>query len=189
MSELDVGEELDDHFNLILPLPYKLAAVIVLGIWLWGVNLHVLHHLHRIDVPALIRYKPRSDPPYLTVYRFAIALSAPVAASLVLYKTTNNTFLLPNLTLILFLALFIVPQRFLYPKSIWPLTGRQRFLSTLRRISIGGLARTEDGKFGDILLADALTSYARPLSELYIALSMIWGKQSATGRVVSRSRQ
>ena len=185
MSELDVGEELEDHFNLILPLPYKLAVVIVLGIWLWGVNLHVLHHLHRIDVPALIRYKPRSDPPYLTVYRFATALSAPVVASLVLYKTTNNTYLLPNITLILFLALFIVPQRFLYPNSIWPLTGRARFLSTLRRISIGGLARTEDGKFGDILLADALTSYARPLSELYIAASMIWGQQSATGRVVS----
>lgn len=44
-------------------------------------------------------------------------------------------------------------------------------------------ARTEDGKFGDVLLADALTSYARPLSELYIAFSMMWTRPSSPSHV------
>lgn len=73
--------------------------------------------------------------------------------------------------------MFAVPHRFLYPTSFWPAAGRSRFLATFRRIALGGLARSEDGKFGDVLLADALTSYARPLSELYIALTMMWRRQ------------
>jgi len=130
-------------------------------------------------VLQLIRYPSRSDPPpHLSVYRFATALSAPVTASIVLYQLTGYGDLLPNITLILLLALLIIPQRWLYPRSIWPTNGRTRFLATLRRISIGGLAKTEDGKFGDVLLADALTSYARPLSELYIAFAMMWSRQS-----------
>jgi len=56
-------------------------------------------------------------------------------------------------------------------------------MTTLRRISIGGLARAEDGKFGDVLLADALTSYARPLSELYIAFYMLFTGQSTIGKI------
>lgn len=62
---------------------------------------------------------------------------------------------------------------------IWPLnrasrSGRIRFLLTLKRIAIGGLAETQDGKFGDILLADALTSYARVLGDLYVSFCMFF---------------
>jgi hypothetical protein len=32
-----------DSFSLVLPLPYRVAIIIVLGIWAWGVNLHYLH--------------------------------------------------------------------------------------------------------------------------------------------------
>lgn len=34
-----------DTFCLLLPLPYRLALLTVLGVWLWGVNLHVLRRL------------------------------------------------------------------------------------------------------------------------------------------------
>jgi hypothetical protein len=34
-----------DSFSLLLPLPYRLAILIVLGVWLWGLNLHGLHLL------------------------------------------------------------------------------------------------------------------------------------------------
>lgn len=34
-------EELDT-FGVLLPLPYRLAILIVLGVWLWGLNLHGL---------------------------------------------------------------------------------------------------------------------------------------------------
>jgi len=41
-------------------------------------------------------------------------------------------------------------------------------------VAIGGLAESQDGKFGDILLADALTSYARVLGDLYVSFCMFF---------------
>lgn len=32
-----------DSFSRVLPLPYRVAIIVVLGIWAWGVNLHYLH--------------------------------------------------------------------------------------------------------------------------------------------------
>jgi len=62
-------------------------------------------------------------------------------------------------------------------------SGRQRFLTTIKRISIGGIAEEHDGKFGDILMADALTSYAKVLADLYICLCMFFSpRRSSTGR-------
>ena len=84
--------------------------------------------------------------------------------------------ILPNLYLLYLLLAFLIPIKQL------PRAGRSRFLSTLRRVSIGGLAKTDDGKFGDILLADALTSYAKPLSEIYVALCMLVTGQHTTRR-------
>ena len=138
-----------------------------------------------------MRYPARSDPPpHISVYRFATALSISVAVSSLMYSVLTFGLqdrgaydLIPNATLIFVLLAFAIPQRFLYPTNMWPGPGRWRFMTTLRRISVGGLARTEDGKFGDVLLADALTSYARPLSELYIALYMLVTRQSTTGRI------
>lgn len=34
-----------DTFSLILPLPYRIAFILVLGVWAWGVNLHYLYLL------------------------------------------------------------------------------------------------------------------------------------------------
>lgn len=51
-------------------------------------------------------------------------------------------------------------------------TGRLRFLSTLKRVSIGGIAEAQDGKFGDILLADVLTSYSKVLGDLFVSACM-----------------
>lgn len=54
--------------------------------------------------------------------------------------------------------------------------GRRHFLLSLRRISIGGLAEAQDGKFGDILLADALTSYAKVIADLYVTFCMFFAR-------------
>lgn len=45
MADVDVEEEPLDFFSQALPLPYRLAVLTVLGVWLWGVNLHVLRLL------------------------------------------------------------------------------------------------------------------------------------------------
>ena len=39
--DVDPVDELDS-FGLLLPLPYRLAVLTVLGVWLWGLNLHGL---------------------------------------------------------------------------------------------------------------------------------------------------
>lgn len=71
---------------------------------------------------------------------------------------------------------------FLFPVQRLSRTGRYRFLSTLRRVSIGGLAEAQDGKFGDILLADVLTSYSKVLGDLYVSLCMFFSSnESSTG--------
>lgn len=70
--------------------------------------------------------------------------------------------------LVAVVALFIVPLRHL------PSGGRRRFLATLRRVSIGGIAEAQDGKFGDILLADVLTSYAKVFGDLFIIICMFF---------------
>jgi hypothetical protein len=71
---------------------------------------------------------------------------------------------------------------FIAPIPFVSRNGRSRTLATLKRISIGGLAEAQDGKFGDILLADALTSYAKVLGDLFISLCMFFSsKHSSTG--------
>ena len=67
------------------------------------------------------------------------------------------------------LALVLV---FFIPYKDLPSSGRKRFLATLRRVSIGGIAEAQDGKFGDILLADVLTSYAKVCGDLFVTLCM-----------------
>nr|POE48405.1 protein erd1 like 1 [Quercus suber] len=184
MADIDPPTSITEP-NDIAPLPYKLATIITLGVWLWGVNLYGLGRKN-IDVPSLIKYPGRNShseaPHHRSVWNFATALLYILGPSTLLFllATRNQPQAilyeaLPHLTLFLIGAAFLIPARLLRRPELFPTGGRSRFLGTLRRVSIGGLARTEDGKFGDVLLADALTSYARPLSELYIAIiALLW---------------
>jgi hypothetical protein len=72
---------------------------------------------------------------------------------------------------------------FFLPFHVFSGSGRQRFLTTIKRISTGGIAEAQDGKFGDILLADALTSYAKVMGDLFVSLCMFFSSsRSSTGR-------
>ncbi|KAI1083008.1 EXS family protein [Whalleya microplaca] len=177
-----------DSFSLTFPLPYRVAFIAVLAVWGWGVNLHYLHRVG-IDVPSLIRYPGRPSPHHpthhLSTYRLATVLSAIFVFSLLLFWifTHRNPALvvawdwLPLTYLIVLIALFVAPLKNLSHG------GRSRFRATLRRISLGGLAEAKDGKFGDIILADVLTSYARVFGDLYVSLCMFFrAGGSATAR-------
>jgi hypothetical protein len=50
----------------------------------------------------------------------------------------------------------------------------------LKRISLGGLAEVQDGKFGDILLADVLTSYAKVMGDLFVSTCMLFDAKTAS---------
>lgn len=75
---------------------------------------------------------------------------------------------MPFAYLVLLISFFVVPLR------SFPSGGRTRFWATLRRICIGGLAEAQDGKFGDVLLADVLTSYAKVGGDIFVALCMFF---------------
>ncbi|EXJ62358.1 hypothetical protein A1O7_02792 [Cladophialophora yegresii CBS 114405] len=171
-----------DSFSLMLPLPYRVAIIIVLGIWAWGLNLHYLH-LIKIDVPALIRYPPRQVAHHhYSTYRLATVLSIPLVSSILLYWAITrgdkhavlHWQILPQSYLLLLAVCFLVPLRRM------SLSGRQRFLSILKRISLGGLAEVQDGKFGDILLADVLTSYAKVMGDLFVSTCMLFDTKTTS---------
>ncbi|KAI9840814.1 MAG: protein-ER retention protein [Sclerophora amabilis] len=177
-----------EAFSLFLPLPYRVASILVLGVWAWGVNLQYLTFL-KIDVPALIRYPSRHSsavqPHHLSTYRLATILTIPLAISLLIFWVITqgqsalviSHEILPQSSLFLLLLLFVIP--ILHVAR----TGRYRFLSTLKRVSIGGIAETQDGKFGDILLADVLTSYAKVLGDFFVSACMFFSFQrSSTGK-------
>ena len=81
---------------------------------------------------------------------------------------------LPNLYLLILLIAFFIPIKRISR------SGRYRTLAILRRVSIGGIAEAQDGKFGDILMADVLTSYAKVFGDLFVTLCMFFtsGKSS-----------
>jgi hypothetical protein len=84
---------------------------------------------------------------------------------------------LPISYLLLLAILFFLPLQSLSQ------SGRYRFLTTLKRVSLGGIAQAKDGKFGDILLADVLTSYAKVLGDLFVSLCMFFSSgKSATNK-------
>lgn len=65
--------------------------------------------------------------------------------------------------------------------------GRYHFLGTLKRVSIGGIATAQDGKFGDILLADVLTSYAKVLGDLFVSLCMFFSSGGSATKKPDRN--
>ncbi|KAM3510295.1 hypothetical protein MY10362_000082 [Beauveria mimosiformis] len=168
-----------DSFSLTFPLPYRVGFIVTLAVWGWGLNLHGLQ-LSRIDVPLLIRYPGRTSPAaiphHLSTYRFATVLSSLFGVSIVLFwlltwrvpQRVVDYDWVPMTYLVALVALFVVPLRNL------PGHGRRRFLATLRRVSVGGIAEAKDGKFGDILLADVLTSYAKVFGDVFVTICMFF---------------
>ena len=132
------------------------------------------------DIEHLIKYNNRSSnggrPAYLRVYHLAAAASIPLSVSLFLFWLTTRGNddsvrawdILPQSVLILLPLCFILPVR------RFSVVGRRRLLTGLMRISVGGIAKAQDGKFGDILLADALTSYAKVLGDVFVVFCMFF---------------
>ena len=142
-------------------------------------------------MPALIRYPGRSSSSQLThhhsTYRLAFFLTLTSTLSILTFwlftrrdpRRVIDYDWLPMTNLAVLAVLFAIPLRRLSVSH----TGRSRLLWTLRRVSLGGLAEAKDGKFGDILLADVLTSYAKILADLFVCLCMFLTRDgSATDR-------
>lgn len=141
------------------------------------------------DLPILIKYHTRTSssipPHHRRTYQLAATVTVPLIISILLFWIITHG--QPALVL----AWDILPQSFLFLLAVFFLlpfqrlsrTGRYRFLSTLKRVSIGGIAEADNGKFGDILLADVLTSYAKVLGDLFVSWCMLLSPGlSSTGK-------
>lgn len=169
---------------------HELTCLGRIAVWGWGLNLHYLYLL-KIDVPSLIRYPQRSNssqlPHHGSTYRLASLLSISFAVSIVIFWLFSHRDpdlviyydWMPMTYLVILGVLFVMPLRSLSVSHM----GRKRLLWALKRVSIGGLAEAQDGKFGDILLADVLTSYAKVLADLFVCVCMFFSRGgSATDR-------
>lgn len=113
-------------------------------------------------MPGLIKHPSSAIPEaHRSTFRLAFVLTVPLTLSLLIFALFTWQWL-PIVYLLYIAIALIIPTDYLSRR------GRTRFLTTLRRISVGGLATDQDGRFGDILMADVLTSYAKPLADLYI---------------------
>ncbi|KAJ5092091.1 hypothetical protein NUU61_006961 [Penicillium alfredii] len=167
-----------DGFGITFPFPIRVAVCLVAGFWGFAVNLHVLKKAN-IDVPSLIRYPARTSsqrPHHIAAYRLAAFFSVPIATWYLIFllATHRSRELVEQLDFIPLSVFVILLAILAWPYNRASRNGRIRLLKTLRRISIGGLAETQDGKFGDILLADALTSYSRVLGDLFVSFCMFF---------------
>lgn len=133
-------------------------------------------------MPRLIRYPQRPSAHHVShhasTYRLAAVLTATFLLSIAafwLFSHRDPTLVLyydwmPMNYLVVLAVMFVLPLRSLFLSH----SGRSRLLATLRRISIGGLAKASDGKFGDILLADVLTSYSKVMADLFVSICMMF---------------
>lgn len=145
------------------------------------------------DAPALIKYPSRPSstipPHHRRTYRLASTVTIPLIFFILLFWLITHGSpslvvkweILPQLYFFLLIVLFVIPFQQLSR------TGRYWFLSTLRRVSIGRIAEAQDGKFGDILLADVLTSYAKVLGDLFISVCMFVSSGSSSTDKPDRS--
>jgi hypothetical protein len=127
------------------------------------------HHLSRREL-----YKP--------VYSIAIILTSVTFASLTIFWNFTSGDALAVLSyevlpLSCFASIFVLA---LCPFNVIYRDERMRFLQVLKRICVGGLDREK--KFGDIMLADILTSYAKVLGDLWVTGCMFLGGLSAAGK-------
>ena len=138
------------------------------------------------DLLALIRYHthktPNQRPPHVSAYHFAGLLTFPLLLSLLIFwpVTHGSREWVESVDYIPQAYLFILFILIVLPFNRLSRSGRRRFLATLRRISIGGLAEAQDGKFGDILLADALTSYAKVVADLVVTFCMFFSSDTSS---------
>ncbi|KAL4808459.1 EXS family-domain-containing protein [Aspergillus unguis] len=174
-----------DGFSLFLPFPSRVAVLLLAGFWGWGANLKYLQQ-NNIDLLALIRYHirqtPKQRPPHVSAFHLAGLLTFPLLLSLLIFwpVTHGSREWVEAVDYIPQGYLFILFVLLLLPFNRLSRSGRRRFLSTLRRISLGGIAETQDGKFGDILLADALTSYAKVIADLVVTFCMFFGSDTTS---------
>jgi len=165
-------------FIVNLPTVYHSLFFIFLGIWLWGINIHVLEKAD-IDCTSLLssESRPLRNPnnsfiSYHNTYRLALNYTAYFFASVLIYNYCSNfyekstTDLIAIVTLIVAIYSLFMPHKILYKKE------RRRFVDALIRIVTPSLKF--ETAFCDVVMADLITSFSKVIGDMYVALAEIF---------------
>jgi len=166
------------NFIVNLPTSYHSLFFMFLGVWLWGINMHVLGN-SKIDCTALLSPEVRplrnSNTGFINhnnIYNLALDFTAFLCSSILLYnycsifweKTT--LIWIPISTLIITIYIVFMPHRAMYRKE------RMKFVNSLIRI-ITPTIKVET-PFFDNVLADLITSFSKVVGDVYVALAELF---------------
>jgi hypothetical protein len=166
------------QFIINLPTIYHSLFFLFLGIWLWGINIHVLERTN-IDCTSLLasESRPLRNPnssyiSYNNTYKLALNYTAIFFASVLvynycsLYYEKSTTDLIAIITLIASIYTLFMPNKFLYKKE------RKKFVDALIRIITPSLKF--ETAFCDVVMADLITSFSKVIGDMYVALAEIF---------------
>jgi len=167
------------QFIVNLPTIYHSLFFIFLGIWLWGINIHVLEHTN-IDCTSLLsteETRPLRNPTtsiinYHNTYKLALGYTAILFSSILIYNYYDNyyekstTQWIAIITLIISIYTLFMPHKILYRKE------RKKFVDALIRI-VTPTFKVET-PFCDVVMADLITSFSKVVGDIYVALAELF---------------
>ncbi|KAH8828542.1 EXS family-domain-containing protein [Flagelloscypha sp. PMI_526] len=180
-------------WSLALPLPFRVQAVIGLGMLCWATNLHGLDYMNIDVVGAMdLHLEPSHPPIHLPHHRNTAFRPRPSAESL--YRSTYRLFVIYTAWCFSSWALFRLvthndPSRadafgfipcvstlvillcLISPFSLFERRERDKFLLALRRCLFS--ARRHAIYFSDVICADIATSFAKVLGDVWTSLIML----------------
>ncbi|KAG9001459.1 hypothetical protein FRB90_011600, partial [Tulasnella sp. 427] len=188
--------------SAFLPLPFRVLALVGLGILCWTTNLHFLHLLG-IDTASVLETRtdkiPLSTPPsppttpaghrgrtrhplqssashtlYAPLYRVLFYYSAWVFSCYVIYNLSvkGDMQKMDQSRIIITLAAVGAVAGLFCPFNILAKRERDIFLHAVRRCIFG--TYHQPVYFSDVILADIFTSFAKVLGDLWVSAYMLF---------------
>lgn len=164
-----------DIFDNILPLPYRVISLIVLGSWLWLLTLKISNNVG-INITSLLKIDESPTSTNLTIAQImhnheksSINISLLFVTSYIIFTLFHDQNI-ESLTIFDFLPLLTIMAIFytlLKPNNL----GSKRLLSSFKRILKGNIDQSI--RTNDILLSDTLTSYSKILIDFAIYMCHI----------------
>ncbi|KAI8139693.1 EXS family-domain-containing protein [Fennellomyces sp. T-0311] len=146
-------------YNMLPASMYRPIVIFCIGLWGWGFNLYLLSKQH-IDSAQLLQIHPveKNVPLYRPIFAMAGIMSTVIVTSICCYWIVPSLWV-ARMTYFAVLIFVFWPGKNLYRKE------RERFLRVLRRLL--SLSVFTPVYFGDIILADILTSFSNVFGDLF----------------------
>ncbi|KAK2464223.1 hypothetical protein APHAL10511_003680 [Amanita phalloides] len=180
----------DSLADALFPLPFRVLALVGVGIMGWATNLHGLH-AYNIDVVSAMdlrteayppnsprtrrwnSYRHRTSPPHATIYALSAVYVIWLFVTWLIYasamhgvpETADAFKYVVSVAILVIIAALICPFDILFKRD------RDQFLSALSRCVFP--AKSSPVLFADVVFADIFTSFAKVLGDCWLSLWML----------------